>query len=111
PVIRFNVSRRWSRTDRSIGCAGRPVAARIEGRRCRKAIAMSGDDATSSQSGTPEATIGLLQAASRLGIGRNKAYELARSGRFPVPLLPVGRRLRVPVALLQAFVDGQVVFA
>lgn len=40
----------------------------------------------------------LVTAGSILGIGRTTAYELARTGRFPVPVLRVGRRYRVPVA-------------
>lgn len=40
----------------------------------------------------------LITAASVLGIGRTKAHELARAGRFPVPVLRYGRRYRVPTA-------------
>jgi hypothetical protein len=29
------------------------------------------------------------------GIGRDQAYQLAREGRFPVPVLRIGRCLRV----------------
>jgi excisionase family DNA binding protein len=47
-----------------------------------------------------EPTIDVERAASLLGIGRTKAYELARAGRFPVPLLACGRRYRVPSAPL-----------
>jgi hypothetical protein len=36
-------------------------------------------------------------AASILGIGRTKAYELAKADEFPVPLIRVGRRYVVPV--------------
>jgi hypothetical protein len=36
-------------------------------------------------------------AASILGFGRTKAYELAKSGDFPVRLLRIGRRYVVPV--------------
>ncbi|RUL89983.1 DNA-binding protein [Verrucosispora sp. FIM060022] len=36
-------------------------------------------------------------AAAILGIGRTKAYALARTGEFPVRLLRVGRRYVVPV--------------
>jgi hypothetical protein len=35
-----------------------------------------------------------------LGIGRGLAYELARSGGFPVPVIRCGRRLVVPAAAL-----------
>jgi hypothetical protein len=40
----------------------------------------------------------LVTAGAILGIGRTTAHALARDGRFPVPLLRVGRRYRVPVA-------------
>ncbi|RBQ03878.1 DNA-binding protein [Micromonospora sp. LHW51205] len=36
-------------------------------------------------------------AAAILGVGRTKAYALARTGEFPVRLLRVGRRYVVPV--------------
>ncbi len=32
-----------------------------------------------------------------LGIGRSRAYTLAKSGEFPVPLIRVGRSYIVPV--------------
>src|SRR5829696_5180765 len=40
----------------------------------------------------------LVTAGAVLGIGRTTAHALARDGRFPVPVLRVGRRYRVPVA-------------
>ena len=39
-------------------------------------------------------------AGAILGIGRTKAYELAKTGQFPVPLLRAGRRYLVPVPTL-----------
>jgi hypothetical protein len=39
-------------------------------------------------------------AAAALGIGRTKAYEMAKSGQFPVKLIRVGRRYIVPVPAL-----------
>jgi Helix-turn-helix domain len=47
-----------------------------------------------------EPTVSLERAARILGIGRTLAYELARTGRFPVPLLKCGNRYRVPTASL-----------
>lgn len=32
------------------------------------------------------------------GLGRAMAYELARTGQFPVPIIRVGARYKVPVA-------------
>jgi predicted DNA-binding transcriptional regulator AlpA len=48
-------------------------------------------------------TTDLETAASILGIGRTLAYDLARDGDFPVPLLRLGRRVLVPVAALLAY--------
>lgn len=46
------------------------------------------------------ATTDLPTAASLLGIGRALAYELARRGELPFPVLRLGRRLIVPTAPL-----------
>lgn len=42
------------------------------------------------------ATTGIETAGAILGIGRSKAYELAKSGEFPVRVLRIGRRYVVP---------------
>ena len=47
--------------------------------------------------------ISVEQAAKELGIGRNFAYELARTGRLPVVRL--GRRLLVPRAALERMLE------
>jgi len=47
-------------------------------------------------------TCDLPTAARRLGIGRTSAYKLAKSGKFPAPVIRVGRLWRVP----QAPLDG-----
>lgn len=44
------------------------------------------------------ATTDLLTAARILRIGRTKAYQLAKSGDFPVPAIRIGRRYVVAVA-------------
>jgi hypothetical protein len=36
-------------------------------------------------------------AGAILGIGRTKAYELTKTGRFPVRVLRIGRRYVVPI--------------
>ncbi|MEY9889227.1 hypothetical protein ABIA31_002875 [Catenulispora sp. MAP5-51] len=41
-------------------------------------------------------TLGLETAAKLLGIGRTKAYTMARCDDFPVPVLRPGRNFRVP---------------
>lgn len=40
----------------------------------------------------------LVTAAEILGIGRTTAHTLVRADEFPVPVIRVGRRYRVPVA-------------
>lgn len=42
----------------------------------------------------------LTTATRALGIGRTRAFELARRGEFPVPMLRVGVTYRVPTAPL-----------
>lgn len=41
-------------------------------------------------------------AGALFGLGRDSAYRLARSGRFPVPVLRLGRRYVVTRASLLA---------
>lgn len=43
-------------------------------------------------------TTDLTTAAHILGMGRTTAFELLRTGQFPVPVHRYGRRLVVPVA-------------
>jgi excisionase family DNA binding protein len=47
-------------------------------------------------------TLDLLTAAAWLGIGRTTAYRLAEHSHFPVPVIRVGRRYRIPSAPLIA---------
>lgn len=55
-----------------------------------------------SELNTLPAIVDLLTAARALGLGRTKAYELARRGEFPCPVLRVGDTYRVPtIALLE----------
>ena len=44
----------------------------------------------------------LPTAASIFGLGRALAYELAKNDDFPVPVIRVGSRYRVPVAAILA---------
>ncbi|MFF4772536.1 helix-turn-helix domain-containing protein [Microtetraspora fusca] len=46
------------------------------------------------------ATVDLLTAARVLGIGRTKAYELAKKGEFPCRVIRVGVAYLVPTAEL-----------
>ena len=43
-------------------------------------------------------SVDLMTAAAVLGLGRTNAYELAKAGQFPVPLMRLGTCYRVPVA-------------
>ncbi|WP_406068451.1 helix-turn-helix domain-containing protein [Micromonospora sp. NBC_01638] len=42
--------------------------------------------------------VDLATAARALGVGRTKAYELAKSGAFPCPVLRIGTTYRVRTA-------------
>ena len=46
------------------------------------------------------------EAAQRLRISRSTAYQLIQTDRFPVPVVKVGDRYRIPAARLEAFLDG-----
>ena len=46
--------------------------------------------------------VDLPTAARLLGIGRTSAYDLVRTGRWPTPVIRVGRLIRVPTAPLLA---------
>ncbi|MQA88303.1 MAG: helix-turn-helix domain-containing protein [Streptosporangiales bacterium] len=43
-------------------------------------------------------TVDLMTAARALGIGRTKAYELARTDQFPCRVIRIGELYRVPTA-------------
>jgi excisionase family DNA binding protein len=54
-------------------------------------------DATATHNSRIEAeTISIEEAARRLGIGRSLGFQLAREGKFPVPVIRAGRRILVP---------------
>ena len=50
-------------------------------------------------------SVDLATAGRALGIGRTKAFELARACEFPCKVLPVGRKYRVPRTALLAALD------
>ena len=50
-------------------------------------------------------TVALMTAARTLGIGRTKAYELAKRGEFPCHVIKIGERYRVPLAALLRLLD------
>jgi predicted DNA-binding transcriptional regulator AlpA len=45
-------------------------------------------------------------AGEILGVGRTCAYELVRSGRWPTPVLHLGRLIRIPTTPLIALLTG-----
>lgn len=55
------------------------------------------------------AMVDLATAARALGVGRTKAYELAKIGAFPCPVLRIGTTYRVRTADLLRLVgiEGQ----
>jgi excisionase family DNA binding protein len=44
--------------------------------------------------------IDVTTAATVLGVGRSLAYELVRTGRWPTPVLRMGRLVKIPTAPL-----------
>jgi len=44
------------------------------------------------------ATVDLMTAARALGLGRTKAYELARRQQFPCRVIRIGETYRIPTA-------------
>ncbi len=52
-------------------------------------------------------TMSVEEAATTLGIGRTTAYTQIRQGRFPAPVIRVGKRVVVPVAAVERLLaDG-----
>ncbi len=52
-------------------------------------------------------TASITEVADRLGIARSTAYELAASGRLPVPVIRLGRRMVVPRVALDRLLAGE----
>ena len=44
--------------------------------------------------------VDVATAAAVLGVGRTAAYELIRLGRWPTPVLRLGKLIRIPTAPL-----------
>ena len=49
----------------------------------------------------------LREACARLGIGKTLGYDLARAGKFPVPVIRAGRRLLVSRAAVDRLLAGE----
>ncbi len=52
-----------------------------------------------------DAAVDIPTAGKCFKMGRSKAYELARSGKFPVPVLPLGATFCVTRASILAALD------
>jgi predicted DNA-binding transcriptional regulator AlpA len=50
-----------------------------------------------------DAIVDIPTAGRCFRLGKSTAYELARSGQFPVPVLPLGRSFRVTRASILAY--------
>ena len=61
-----------------------------------------GIEAASAQVVPVGVTVGVEEVARLLGIGRTLAYRLAAAGELPVPVIRIGRKLRIPAAPLHA---------
>ncbi len=60
------------------------------------------------QGSTECKTYSIEETAARLGIGRNQAYERAKTGRIAgVAVIRVGKRMLVPKAPLDRVLDGE----
>lgn len=51
-------------------------------------------------------TLSVDELAATMGVSRPKAYELVNQPGFPV--VRVGRRIRIPVAALERWLEAQV---
>jgi len=52
--------------------------------------------AASGRRGDSAAVFDLLEAARLLGVGRTLAYQLVRDGRWPTPVVRMGRLIKIP---------------
>lgn len=56
---------------------------------------------------TPDRPLTVPQAAKRLGISTSMAYRLIERGDFPVPVLRIGRLIKVPRKPLDRLLAGE----
>lgn len=52
-------------------------------------------------------TASIGEVATRFGIARSTAYELAKADRLPVPVIRLGRRMVVPRAALDKLLGDE----
>jgi predicted DNA-binding transcriptional regulator AlpA len=53
------------------------------------------------------AVVDLVTGGAAFGLGRNKSYELAKAGQFPVPAIKIGATYRVVTSEILAVLDPQ----
>lgn len=51
-------------------------------------------------------TLTLAELASRMGIGKTRAYELAQKNELPIPALRIGREYRFSHRALERWLDS-----
>jgi predicted DNA-binding transcriptional regulator AlpA len=51
-------------------------------------------------------TLPLVEAARWIGFGRSTAYDAVQAGTFPLPVIRVGKKLRVPTAAVIRMLEG-----
>lgn len=68
---------------------------------------------TAARSGLVSAEPGCVSAEEafrQLGIDRTTGYRAIKDDTFPLPIIRVGRLIKVPVAALQRLLDGSVAY-
>ncbi|HEX4817971.1 MAG TPA: helix-turn-helix domain-containing protein [Nonomuraea sp.] len=78
------------------------LAPSARNRRARQAVPRETAAEPATEALDRRLVIGLVEAGRLLGMGRTTAYRLARTGRFPCPILRIGGRYAVPVRGLRA---------
>lgn len=56
-------------------------------------------------------TVSVVEAGAALGIAKNAAYLAAQHDRFPIPIIRIGGKMRVPTAALRKLLFGSEVAA
>ena len=54
-------------------------------------------------SAAPSMVVDLVDVGRMMGIGRTLPYQLVREGRWPTPIIRVGRLIKVPVTPLREY--------
>jgi excisionase family DNA binding protein len=57
---------------------------------------------------TPRPFVSIEEAALLLGESRSTVYRAVKSGSFPLPVVRIGERLRVPRSAIERLIAGEV---